>query len=278
MAKRRNKNKAKRNFAGLDRKVRINGEIVEKMLKMEAKTKMDSDMNIDNVGDLCDAVQVTENNVFTDGDTENEIDSKENAENILETVHKPKGRKSNKNKQKKQTTKSVGDGNTTDEVIIYPTEVDGETCIDIKCGNNEAMLYLSKLCLGSKGACINFSDSWLTPNEFQSVSGRETAKDWKRSIRHKGRSLKLLIAKGLINIQSISPKKSTEKAVEKLNNKDIKVSPISPETIEPVTDEADNLVGNDTTVEQKAAPDTTTPTVSPCVNILSSLRSSFRAL
>ena len=36
--------------------------------------------------------------------------------------------------------------------------------------------YLSKLCQGSKGPCISFQGSWLTPNEFQYISGRETAK------------------------------------------------------------------------------------------------------
>ncbi|KAL4240537.1 Sterile alpha motif domain containing 11 [Mactra antiquata] len=256
MAKRRSKNKAKRNFAGLDRKVQINGEIVEKMLKMEAQTKIDSEMNINSVSDLCEEVQLTENKLLTHGSMESDFDCKENAENILDTGNKPKGRKPNKNKPKKPQTKPVNDGNTTDEVIIYPTEVDGETCIDIKCGNNEAVLYLSKLCLGSKGACINFSDNWLTPNEFQSVSGRETAKDWKRSIRHKGRSLKLLISKGLITVQSVSPKKAAEKAIEKAINKDIKVSPVSPETAEPVGDGGDKPDGNDNTVEQRMAQDT----------------------
>ena len=51
---------------------------------------------------------------------------------------------------------------------------------------------------GSKGPCIWFRDSWLTPNEFQYISGRETAKDWKRSIRHCGKSMKLLLTKGIL--------------------------------------------------------------------------------
>ena len=36
--------------------------------------------------------------------------------------------------------------------------------------------YLSRLCQGSKGPCIWFQGAWLTPNEFQFISGRETAK------------------------------------------------------------------------------------------------------
>ena len=57
---------------------------------------------------------------------------------------------------------------------------------------------LLRLCQGSKGPCIWFQGTWLTPNEFQYISGRETAKDWKRSIRHCGKSMKLLLTKGIL--------------------------------------------------------------------------------
>lgn len=62
----------------------------------------------------------------------------------------------------------------------------GEPCIEVECGANRALLYVRRLCQGSKGPSIRHRGEWLTPNEFQFVSGRETAKDWKRSIRHKG--------------------------------------------------------------------------------------------
>lgn len=64
----------------------------------------------------------------------------------------------------------------------------GEPCIEVECGENKALLYINKLCQGSKGPSIKYRGEWLTPNEFQFVSGRETAKDWKRSIRHKGKN------------------------------------------------------------------------------------------
>ncbi|XP_031572475.1 uncharacterized protein LOC116306534 [Actinia tenebrosa] len=76
----------------------------------------------------------------------------------------------------------------------------GEEPLEIQCGENSALLYISKLCQGSKGPCILFNNEWLTPNELQYISGRETAKDWKRSIRYKGKSLKSLIARGLIKV------------------------------------------------------------------------------
>ncbi|KAF8790558.1 Deformed epidermal autoregulatory factor 1 like protein [Argiope bruennichi] len=79
---------------------------------------------------------------------------------------------------------------------FQPFVQDGDLILEVECGSNIGWMYLSRLCQGSKGASILFQNVWLTPNEFQFISGRETAKDWKRSIRHKGRSLKLLMAKG----------------------------------------------------------------------------------
>lgn len=76
---------------------------------------------------------------------------------------------------------------------------DGELRLEVTCGQNQAVLYTGRLQLGSKGTCVFFENAWLTPNEFQYVSGRETAKDWKRSIKHHGKSLKVLIAKGILS-------------------------------------------------------------------------------
>jgi hypothetical protein len=81
---------------------------------------------------------------------------------------------------------------------------DGEILLDVECGENRGLLYLSRFCQGSKGPCIRFDDMWLTPNEFQYISGRESAKDWKRSIRHQGKSLKLLLAKGILTVHQSS--------------------------------------------------------------------------
>ncbi|XP_039265218.2 uncharacterized protein LOC120340895 [Styela clava] len=75
-----------------------------------------------------------------------------------------------------------------------------EPVIEVECGGNRGLLYVNKLCQGSKGQSIHFGDEWLTPNEFQFISGRETAKDWKRSIRHCGKSLKTLMTKGILQV------------------------------------------------------------------------------
>ena len=78
------------------------------------------------------------------------------------------------------------------------TNSDGRTILQVECGMNKAVLHLDKLCQGSKGACVLFDDAWMTPNEFQAASGRELAKDWKRSIKHYDKSLKLLIIKNVM--------------------------------------------------------------------------------
>ncbi|XP_038965041.1 sterile alpha motif domain-containing protein 11 isoform X2 [Rattus norvegicus] len=83
---------------------------------------------------------------------------------------------------------------------FQPLIDNGEPCIEVECGDNRALLYVRKLCQGSKGPSIRHRGEWLTPNEFQFVSGRETAKDWKRSIRHKGKSLKTLMSKGILRV------------------------------------------------------------------------------
>ena len=83
-------------------------------------------------------------------------------------------------------------------------DVGADVILDVECGLNKAVLYLNRLSSGSKGACVLFDNAWLTPNEFQYVSGRETAKDWKRSIKHYGKSLKLLIAKGFMTTDPAS--------------------------------------------------------------------------
>lgn len=100
---------------------------------------------------------------------------------------------------------SASESNGTDETTgeyLKPIYKDGEVILEVECGPNKALLYLTKLCQGSKGPCILYQESWLTPNEFQYVSGRETAKDWKRSIRHHGKSMKLLLAKGFLTVHS----------------------------------------------------------------------------
>lgn len=84
-----------------------------------------------------------------------------------------------------------------------PRSVDDAITLPVTCGSRLAELVLNRLESGSRGACVRLDDgSWLTPNEFQLISGRGNAKDWKRSIRHHGHSLKSLAEQGLLSLAS----------------------------------------------------------------------------
>ncbi|KAH3863458.1 uncharacterized protein LOC127866538 [Dreissena polymorpha] len=228
MAKRRSKNKARRVLVRLNRKLNLKDDDCENVdeIKMQNFEFSAGTENIDHDPEV--TVRVTENGKIDFNDSVIDTSAEELTENLPVDKKSVKKRKIDKERSPK-LHKNGGDGIASDEVLIFPTEIDGETCIDIQCGNNEAYMFLGKLCVGSRGACIQFDSRWLTPNEFQSVSGRETAKDWKRSIRHRGRSLKLLINKGLVTVQPSSPKK-TKTDVEVLENKAEKISPKSVDT------------------------------------------------
>lgn len=67
--------------------------------------------------------------------------------------------------------------------ILWKDSKFQQIILPIECGRNQALMFLSKLCQGSKGPCILFKHAyWLTPNEFQFISGRETAKEY---VNHK---------------------------------------------------------------------------------------------
>ena len=58
------------------------------------------------------------------------------------------------------------------------------------CGNKSGTLHPDKLGSGSKGKCIHCENSvtkWFTPKEFEKFGGRETSKDWKRSVKLDGK-------------------------------------------------------------------------------------------
>ena len=98
-----------------------------------------------------------------------------------------------------------GDPSNSVSITKKPCDPKGHAILDVECGENNATLHLERLLKGSRSPSVLFTDKWMTPNEFQCVSGRKTAKDWKRSMRHHGRSLKMLIGKGVINLDSTCP-------------------------------------------------------------------------
>ena len=80
-----------------------------------------------------------------------------------------------------------------------------ERQIAITCGCNTAVMYLGARTTGkerSRDRRVLFDGAWLTPNEFQTVSGRGAAKDWKRTVKHAGQCVKALLAARLLSIDT----------------------------------------------------------------------------
>ena len=83
------------------------------------------------------------------------------------------------------STSITSDGKT-------PTKVgDMEKCIVVKCGNKTAEFYPSKLRKTGKSIskCIKHLGKWLSPSEFESMSGMQHTRKWKQSIKVEGRPL-----------------------------------------------------------------------------------------
>jgi len=94
-----------------------------------------------------------------------------------------------------------GDEKKTIKSLSFSPTSAMDVTLPVTCGSNVARLFLNRLETGSRGLCVKLPDGkWMTPNEFQAVSGRGNAKDWKRSIRHHDRSLKLLEKTGLLSL------------------------------------------------------------------------------
>lgn len=83
-------------------------------------------------------------------------------------------------------------------------EASEQDVIVVRCREMSAELHKSRLGSGSKGKCIKMGDAWLTPSEFESIAGRGSSKDWKRSIRFGGHTLQKLIEEGILAPHAIA--------------------------------------------------------------------------
>lgn len=92
--------------------------------------------------------------------------------------------------------RSPGPGVEADGGALMQTDEYGDH-FHVNCAGNSAKFYLNRFARGSIGRCVLFRARWITPNEFQAISGRQSSKDWKRSIRLRGRCLKEYITQGL---------------------------------------------------------------------------------
>ena len=86
--------------------------------------------------------------------------------------------------------------------------------VEVISGNRRALLHVDLLNDPTRAAigggnsknrsplcviCVE-SGQWMTPNQFQRSSGRGTARDWKRSMKHNGYSLKSLQRKNILSL------------------------------------------------------------------------------
>ena len=69
------------------------------------------------------------------------------------------------------------------------TEQDTTQVVPVTCNNKKAELYVSKMKTTGKsvGKCIWFESRWLSPPEFENVSGMQAARKWRNSIKYNGK-------------------------------------------------------------------------------------------
>ena len=75
------------------------------------------------------------------------------------------------------------------------------------CGDKTGVLYTHRLGSGSKGKCIyseNGDIKWFTPKEFEKYGGRETSKDWKRSVKLDGKPFYHYVNMGALKIHAFN--------------------------------------------------------------------------
>ncbi|XP_048201682.1 sp110 nuclear body protein-like [Perognathus longimembris pacificus] len=71
--------------------------------------------------------------------------------------------------------------------------------LPVTCGDARGVLYKEKMQQGSSEKCIqNEEGVWLTPDEFVIEGKRKKSKDWKKSVRCRGQTLRCLMEKKLL--------------------------------------------------------------------------------
>lgn len=81
-----------------------------------------------------------------------------------------------------------------DETVDFQSPI-----LPVTCGEEKGILHMEKMKKGFSEKCIQSEEGvWLTPREFE-VKGRGIkSKNWKRSVRCRGKTLQQLLEKGLL--------------------------------------------------------------------------------
>ena len=76
--------------------------------------------------------------------------------------------------------------------------------LQVMCGQNRAEFHVHKMRLTGKsvGKCVLFEAKWVTPTEFENMSGVHPTKKWRKNIKYKGQPIADWLAK--INVIIVS--------------------------------------------------------------------------
>ncbi|XP_057601676.1 sp110 nuclear body protein isoform X2 [Hippopotamus amphibius kiboko] len=115
---------------------------------------------------------------------------------------------------KKRQKKSLPREKPEDEALDFHSPK-----LPVTCGKAKGILYKEKMKQGSSVKCIqNEKGLWFTPREFEIEGQRTQSKNWKRTVRCRGKTLEQLLKKGLL---LCPPRKSLKREPE--NSKECEV-------------------------------------------------------
>jgi chromatin remodeling complex protein RSC6 len=70
--------------------------------------------------------------------------------------------------------------------------------LKISCGEKEAQFHVAKFTAGGRSKCVFYRKQWVTPVELEEFCGRGASHNWKRTLKHSGKAVGVLIAQGKI--------------------------------------------------------------------------------
>ena len=94
------------------------------------------------------------------------------------------------------------------------------TCrvLQVTCGQNRAEFHVHKMRMTGKsvGKCVLFQSKWISPTEFENMSGVHPTKKWRKSIKYKGEPIGDWLAKNQQD-HSLNPFQDSQKPQELTN-------------------------------------------------------------
>ena len=86
-----------------------------------------------------------------------------------------------------------------------------EKVLAVVCCGNEAAFHLSRYTGGGRSKCVHYGRQWISPVEFEEQSGRGASHNWKRTLKHNGKSVGVVLAALRPKSSSPPPSSSSKK-------------------------------------------------------------------